>query len=191
MGRVFVVEVEGRSYRCRYCHSSLALTEDVLSRRVQLREHYTISVTTWVCNVQILCALPTTSNAHAHTCTSTWEVPKSILALLVPLLLCHTSLYGTMSFSCNHGKAYLVHKVVNITVGPVEERIMFTGTHTVSDIFCCCCGQILGWKYVTAHDKAQKYKEGKYVLERWRIVEEGIDEVNADARLSLSDAENA
>ncbi|THG05927.1 hypothetical protein TEA_006358 [Camellia sinensis var. sinensis] len=140
MGRVFVVEVEGRSYRCRYCHTSLALTEDVLSR----------------------------------------------------------------SFSCNHGKAYLVHKVwllhlfallfsliVNITVGPVEERIMFTGTHTVSDIFCCCCGQILGWKYVTAHDKAQKYKEGKYVLERWRIVEEGIDEVNADARLSLSDAENA
>ncbi|CAL5365139.1 unnamed protein product [Camellia sinensis] len=37
---------------------------------------------------------------------------------------------------------------VNITVGSVEERIMFTGIHTVSDIFCCCCGQILGWKYM-------------------------------------------
>ncbi|CAL5345013.1 protein yippee-like At5g53940 isoform X1 [Camellia sinensis] len=190
MGRVFVVEVEGRSYRCRYCHTSLALTEDVLSRgSIKGALHHICNNLGLQCT--ILCALPTTSNAHAHTRTSTWEVPKSILALLVPLLLCHTSLYGTMSFSCNHGKAYLVHKVVNITVGPVEERIMFTGTHTVSDIFCCCCGQILGWKYVTAHDKAQKYKEGKYVLERWRIVEEGIDEVNADARLSLSDAENA
>lgn len=25
---------------------------------------------------------------------------------------------------------------------------MLSGLHTVEDIFCCCCGQILGWKYV-------------------------------------------
>ncbi|XP_028108264.1 uncharacterized protein LOC114307094 isoform X2 [Camellia sinensis] len=110
MGRVFVVEVEGRSYRCRYCHTSLALTEDVLSRgSIKGALHHICNNLGLQCT--ILCALPTTSNAHAHTRTSTWEVPKSILALLVPLLLCHTSLYGTMSFSCNHGKAYLVHKV--------------------------------------------------------------------------------
>lgn len=37
---------------------------------------------------------------------------------------------------------------VNITLGPEEERLMLSGLHTVEDIFCCCCGQILGWKYV-------------------------------------------
>lgn len=37
---------------------------------------------------------------------------------------------------------------VNITLGTLEERMMLSGMHTVGDIFCCCCGQILGWKYV-------------------------------------------
>lgn len=37
---------------------------------------------------------------------------------------------------------------VNVTVGTHEERMMLSGMHTVADIFCCCCGQILGWKYV-------------------------------------------
>lgn len=38
---------------------------------------------------------------------------------------------------------------VNITLGSEEERLMLSGLHTVEDIFCCCCGQILGWKYVS------------------------------------------
>lgn len=82
--------------------------------------------------------------------------------------------------------------------------MMFSGMHTVADIFCVCCGQIVGWKYVrtlslslsllricthssmrihvgllsnpnifyfpnqeVAHEKSQKYKEGKSVLERY------------------------
>ncbi|KAG5561710.1 hypothetical protein RHGRI_004677 [Rhododendron griersonianum] len=129
MGRVFLVELEGRSYRCRYCHSPLALADDVVSR--------VSSLSLWM-------------------------------------------------YLCMHVFVY-----VNVSVGPTEERTMISGLHTVSDVFCCCCGQILGWKYVTAYDKTQKYKEGKFVLERWRIAEEVTDEVNLDARLALSDAENA
>lgn len=99
---------------------------------------------------------------------------------------------------------------VNITVGASEERLMLSGMHTVADIFCCSCGQIVGWKYVSlslslslaclhtyivlntythlyfgkdranflfvfliiplqesAREKSQKYKEGKFVLERY------------------------
>nr|GMD00450.1 protein yippee-like [Ipomoea batatas] len=70
------------------------------------------------------------------------------------------------SFQCRHGKAYLFNKVVNVTSGANEDRHMMTGVHTVADIFCVCCGSIVGWKYETAHDKSQKYKEGKSVLER-------------------------
>ncbi|KAF4350624.1 hypothetical protein CsatB_000933 [Cannabis sativa] len=126
MGRLFLVELDGRAYRCRVCDSPLALADDVLSR----------------------------------------------------------------TFNCRKGRAYLFSNVVNVTLGNEEERLMLSGLHTVEDIFCCCCGQILGWKYVVAHDKNQKYKEGKFVLERWRIDEDVADELDLDARPGSSDAEN-
>ncbi|KAK7849627.1 protein yippee-like [Quercus suber] len=109
MGRLFLVDLEGRAYRCRFCLSDLALADDVLSR---------------------------------------------------------------------------VSYRVNITLGRQEERMMLSGMHTVEDIFCCSCGQYLGWKYVTVHEKSQKYKEGKFVLERWRIVDEVTEEFNLDTRPS-------
>jgi len=40
---------------------------------------------------------------------------------------------------------------VNVSVGPEEERLMMSGMHTVADIFCCGCGQLLGWKYVSPY----------------------------------------
>ncbi|KAI3458540.1 hypothetical protein Pfo_015203 [Paulownia fortunei] len=73
------------------------------------------------------------------------------------------------SFHCRHGKAYLFSKVVNVTLGEKEERVMMTGSHTVADIFCVQCGSIVGWKYEIAYEKSQKYKEGKSVLERFKI----------------------
>ncbi|XP_062011451.1 protein yippee-like At5g53940 isoform X1 [Rosa rugosa] len=108
MGRIFVLELEGRSYRCKFCKTHLALFADCVSR----------------------------------------------------------------AFHCRRGKAYLFNNAVNITMGALEERMMLSGVHTVADIFCCFCGQIVGWKYETAHDVAQKYKEGKFVLERGRIIED-------------------
>ncbi|KAE8681086.1 Protein yippee-like [Hibiscus syriacus] len=128
MGRIFAVELDGRSYRCKFCRTHLALPDDLVS----------------------------------------------------------------MSFHCRRGNAYLFNNVVNITVGALEERLMLSGMHTVADVFCCCCGQIVGWKYEAAHEKGQKYKEGKVVLERGRIVD-GIDispEVYIDTRPSTSDGEN-
>ncbi|XP_057475404.1 protein yippee-like [Actinidia eriantha] len=80
------------------------------------------------------------------------------------------------SFLCRHGKAYLFRKVSNVTVGETEERMMMTGMHVVADIFCVGCGSIVGWKYEMAHEKSQKYKEGKSVLERFKIL--GPDESN-------------
>ncbi|CAK9173566.1 unnamed protein product [Ilex paraguariensis] len=73
------------------------------------------------------------------------------------------------SFHCKHGKAYLFNKVANVTVGAKEERMMTTGLHSVVDLFCVGCGSIVGWKYEIAHEKSQKYKEGKSVLERYKI----------------------
>ncbi|KAF3671310.1 Protein yippee-like [Capsicum baccatum] len=127
MGRIFVVDLEGRTYKCKFCKTHLALADEVVSR----------------------------------------------------------------GFHCRRGKAYLFNKVVNVTIGPHEERVMLSGMHTVADIFCCCCGQIVGWKYEAAHEESQKYKEGKFVLERDRIID-GVDtEFYIDTRPSVSDAEDA
>lgn len=75
---------------------------------------------------------------------------------------------------------------------------MRTGRHTVRDIYCRVCHTTLGWKYVSsrtysfarltfilncllagtdgrcqdfAFEHDQKYKEGKYILEREMIAE--------------------
>ncbi|XP_027929700.1 protein yippee-like isoform X1 [Vigna unguiculata] len=74
------------------------------------------------------------------------------------------------SFHCRHGKAYLFDKVVNVTIGEKEERMMITGLHTVVDLFCVVCGSIVGWKYEAAYEKSQKYKEGKFILERYKVL---------------------
>ncbi len=90
---------------------------------------------------------------------------------------------------------------VNVSVGPQEDRMMTSGRHSVADIYCNCCQQLVGWKYVlftythllasafgcqyhvirlsqklfnpiywlwqeSAYEKSQKYKEGKFILER-------------------------
>ncbi|XP_073017174.1 protein yippee-like isoform X2 [Primulina eburnea] len=58
---------------------------------------------------------------------------------------------------------------VNVTFGEREERLMTTGMHIAADIFCALCGSLVGWNYETAQEKSQKYKEGKSVLERFKI----------------------
>ncbi|KAE8735151.1 Protein yippee-like [Hibiscus syriacus] len=105
MGRLFVVNLEGKVYSCKHCKINLALVDDIVSK----------------------------------------------------------------SFQSRHGKAYLFSKVVNVSAGEKEDRMMMTGLHTVVDIFCIGCGSIVGWKYEFAHEKGQKYKEGKSVLERFKV----------------------
>jgi hypothetical protein len=39
-----------------------------------------------------------------------------------------------------------------------------------ADVFCISCSRCIGWRYIRAHDKSQKYTEGKVCLERNRIV---------------------
>ncbi|KAG9220547.1 hypothetical protein PTI98_006020 [Pleurotus ostreatus] len=47
-----------------------------------------------------------------------------------------------------------------------------TGVHTVADVFCLGCDDRIGWYYHKASDYSQKYKEGKYLLEREKLIKE-------------------
>ncbi|WVZ60180.1 hypothetical protein U9M48_010233 [Paspalum notatum var. saurae] len=73
-------------------------------------------------------------------------------------------------FHCRTGRAYLFDKVTNVTVGEKEERMMITGLHLVSDVFCGGCQETVGWKYEVAYERSQKYKEGKFILERQQLL---------------------
>lgn len=77
------------------------------------------------------------------------------------------------SFFCNSdgGNCYFVtHCRVNVTLGPQEDRVLITGLHTVCDIKCACCGSTLGWKYEVAFEESQKYKEGKFIIEKAKVL---------------------
>ena len=44
--------------------------------------------------------------------------------------------------------------------------MLITGLHTVCDCHCITCNSVLGWKYEVAYEESQKYKEGKFILEK-------------------------
>lgn len=70
------------------------------------------------------------------------------------------------SFHGRHGRAYLFDQCVNVTIGPSEERRLITGLHSVCDIFCKRCKTLVGWTYQKAYESSQKYKEGKFIIEK-------------------------
>ena len=76
------------------------------------------------------------------------------------------------AFQGRHGRAYLFGEVVNVNAGPTENRLLLTGLHVVADIYCNACDARLGWKYVEAFEESQKYKEGKFILEKALIMKE-------------------
>ncbi|KAJ3410428.1 hypothetical protein HDV05_003814 [Chytridiales sp. JEL 0842] len=85
--------------------------------------------------------------------------------------LTHGSSLISKAFSGHHGRAWLFNDVVNVVEGPPTNRSMTTGLHTVSDIICTGCKTVIGWKYIKAFKEDQKYKEGKFILERTLLMD--------------------
>lgn len=70
------------------------------------------------------------------------------------------------SFHGRNGRAYLFENCVNVIIGPAEDRRLITGLHSVNDINCKRCNTLLGWTYTKAYERSQKYKEGKFIIEK-------------------------
>jgi len=90
---------------------------------------------------------------HTSSCVAT------PLTALEPFL----RILSTQSFQGRHGRAYLFNNVVNVTLGPKEDRLLITGLHSVCDIYCTCCQSVLGWKYVSPCLPANN------AFSRWRL----------------------
>ncbi|KAI6707784.1 hypothetical protein NL676_010746 [Syzygium grande] len=85
------------------------------------------------------------------------------------LVCCHDDIISK-NFQASHGRAFLFSHAMNIVEGPKENRNLITGLHVVSDVYCVDCLENLGWKYERAYEESEKYKEGKVVLEKFKIV---------------------
>lgn len=64
---------------------------------------------------------------------------------------------------------------VNVVIGSAEDRMLMTGLHSVNDIFCKRCKTLIGWTYSRAYEQSQKYKEGKFIIEKIHLYLEGND----------------
>ncbi|KAF7315659.1 Protein yippee-like [Mycena indigotica] len=85
----------------------------------------------------------------------------------------------TKQFQGRDGRGYLMNSATNLKRGRNEERSLITGVHTVADVFCKGCNERIGWFYHKASDYSQKYKEGKYLLEREKLVKENAWKLDA------------
>ncbi|ODV88082.1 hypothetical protein CANARDRAFT_26242 [[Candida] arabinofermentans NRRL YB-2248] len=89
--------------------------------------------------------------------------------------ICLNTLIISDNFYGNSGPAFFVSKVLNIKLCPSREfKKMRTGRYEIKLIGCKQCGSNLGWKYLYSEDDKEKYKEGRYVIER-NLLEE-VDE---------------
>ncbi|KAK6117744.1 hypothetical protein DH2020_044422 [Rehmannia glutinosa] len=87
-----------------------------------------------------------------------------------PVALHHDLL--SKKFMAKSGQAYMFAHAMNIVVGPKEDKQLITGYYTIANIFCSKCGVEMGWTYVRAFDAREKFKEGRYIVEKAKISKE-------------------
>ena len=72
---------------------------------------------------------------------------------------------------------FCVVRSINVVKGPNENRILMTGLHTVADLYCLTCTDNIGWYYSEAFEESEKYKEGKFIVEKAKIERVQLEEV--------------
>ncbi|XGW18386.1 hypothetical protein V3C99_002763, partial [Haemonchus contortus] len=87
----------------------------------------------------------------------------------------------------NTGRAFLFRRVANTRQGSPVIRKLTTGNHLVRDVFCLCCGTKLGWLYEFTCQESERYKEGKFILERKLVRETEVAHNQLAERLFEND----
>ncbi|VEU23887.1 DEKNAAC105076 [Brettanomyces naardenensis] len=88
--------------------------------------------------------------------------------------ICLNKLVISTNFYGNYGPALFVSKVLNVKLSDNRDsKKMRTGKYEVRGIYCRQCNVNLGWKYLYSEEDGEKYKEGKYVVEKTLLEEVG------------------
>ena len=72
-------------------------------------------------------------------------------------------------YQCQSGKALFATNVINIFEGKTTQKHFISGHYTIQDIYCINCFSIVGWKYITAQEEDNKFKEQNFVIEDIKV----------------------
>lgn len=79
------------------------------------------------------------------------------------------------NFHGKFGAAIFMYQVWNIQCDPPEEQNMQTGRYTIQTVNCSTCRTYLGWNYLHAHERLERYKEGRFCIESAQVECADID----------------
>jgi len=54
---------------------------------------------------------------------------------------------------------------MNVRYDRPSIQLMTTGAYTIQEVICLVCSSYLGWKMIHAHERTERWKEGKHILE--------------------------
>ena len=57
----------------------------------------------------------------------------------------------------------------------------------MADLYCTQCSVVIGWHYLEAHEQDQKYKEGKYIIEKSYLKPIGLNAPQKDPVANADD----
>lgn len=141
-----------RRYSCYKCRNLVSCHEDIVSKGFQVSH-------------QIL-----VSTGSIRLYNMKLYIIFSLKLIIIFIFCCRIKFNDVLQASS--GRAFLFSHAANIVEGPKEDRHLLTGLHTVADVYCADCGELLGWTYKRAFEESQKYKEGKIVLEKFKIAKD-------------------
>jgi hypothetical protein len=59
----------------------------------------------------------------------------------------------------------MTHFRTNVRYDRPSIQLMTSGAYTIQEIVCLGCSAYLGWKMIHAHERTERWKEGKHILE--------------------------
>jgi len=54
---------------------------------------------------------------------------------------------------------------INVRYDRPSIQLMTSGAYTIQEVICLVCTAYLGWKMIRAHERSERWKEGKHILE--------------------------
>ncbi|VUG20444.1 DEBR0S8_01882g1_1 [Brettanomyces bruxellensis] len=96
-----------------------------------------------------------------------------LVSLLILVSFHHSSIFVPIpSLFLSISSPLFVSDVLNVKLSDDKSfQRMRTGRYVVKTIYCRQCQTNIGWKYLFSEEDGEKYKEGRFVIERTQLEE--------------------
>jgi len=107
----------------------------------------------------------TTYKSATSTMVSSIPEGGSLACKQCGALVCSLQSLVSSSYRGFAGKAALTTEATNVRYDRPSIQLMTSGAYTIQEIVCLGCSAYLGWKMIHAHERTERWKEGKHILE--------------------------